>query len=70
MIFRKMNTIIFFNYSQTPLDMYNVVMYYSKFIVSDQKEDSISIQRIRNINTISMGLPIGTLKESAIHRNR
>ena len=41
-ICRKKNTIIFFeNYNLTCLDLY---MDYPKFIVSNQKEESVSIQ--------------------------
>ena len=36
---------MFFNYNLTPLDMY----YVPKFIVSNQKEESISIQRVKQI---------------------
>ena len=35
---------IFENYNQKSLDMYND---YAKFIVSNQKEESISIQRVK-----------------------
>ena len=42
MIFRQKNTIFFENYNLTPLDMYND---YPKLIVSNQKEEYISIQK-------------------------
>ena len=41
-IFRQNNTIFFLIYNLTLLDMY-----YPKFIVSNQKEESISIQRVK-----------------------
>ena len=44
-IFGQNNTIFFFFYSLTPLDI--CTMDYPKFIVSDQKEESISIQRVK-----------------------
>ena len=39
--FRQKNTIYFENYNSTPLDMYN-----PKLIVSNQKEESIRLQRV------------------------
>ena len=47
--FRQKNTIFFGNYNLTPLDMYNGL---SKFIVSNQKEESISIQRVNETTRV------------------
>ena len=40
-----LQTIFFLNFNLTPLDMYNGL--YPKFIVSNQKKESISIQRVK-----------------------
>ena len=42
-----MNTICFENYNLTPLDMYYWLSQIPKLIVSNQKEESISIQRVK-----------------------
>ena len=39
---------IYYNHNRTPIDMYNL-----KFIVSNQKEESISIQRVKYLNFYS-----------------
>ena len=45
-IFRQRNTIYFLYYNPTPLDMY--IGLCPMFIVSNQKEESISIQRVKD----------------------
>ena len=50
MIFRQKNTICFENYNLTPLDKCS--MDHPKFIVSNQKEESISIERVKGNMTI------------------
>ena len=46
-IFKQNNTIVFENYNLIPLDMYNGL---SQFFLSNQKEESISIQRVNKVD--------------------
>ena len=51
LLFRQKDTIYFEDYNLTPLDMYNGI---SKVISSIQKEESISIQRVKSSRHVAV----------------